>query len=237
MLNLVTARARTRGKSPVEFTFQAVGRLSPRFVTDKDGNPVLVDNEGKSVKYALKKVKDKDGKETDKTELPFELDSEKNPIAPEGTRFVIVDDVETSGLTDSMQEVLDLAGSLTDDERGYITVNETVKDAEGKETITAKKVARTPLQCVIDWSLDGFNYLSRKNAAPVSETVTEDELTPITAALVHFNILDEQAATTWRRTVTGTAKLMEMTRMDFTKTTPQYKKLLKAGYVPAVEAA
>lgn len=209
MLNLVTARARTRGKSPVEFTFQAVGRLKPRFVTDKDNNPILVDNEGKPVKYSLKK--DDKGKES----LPFELNSEGNPIAPEGTRFVEVDDILTSGVTEKLEDVLELFGALSEDERGK----------------------RTPLQMVIDSALDGFNHNQRKNAAPVSEQVTEDELTPITAALSEKGILSEQDATTWRRTVTGTAKLMEMERLDFAKTTPQYKKLIAAGWKPAETAA
>lgn len=221
MLNLVTARARTRGKSPVEFQFQAVGRLKPRFVTDKDNNPILVSGDGTEknpttvVKYSLVKEKDKDGKETGKEKLPFKLDSTGNPIAPEGTRFIEVDDVQTSGVTDNLQDVLDLFGSLTDDERGK----------------------RTALQMVIDSALDGFNYASRKNAAPVSEQVTEDELTPITAALSEYKILDEQNATTWRRTVTGTAKLMEMERLAFAKTTPQYKKLIAAGWKPVESAA
>lgn len=232
-LNLVTARARTRGKSPVEFDYQAVGRLSPRKVTDKNGNPILmsVDSKndkgevvkGEQVKYELKK--DKDGKES----LPFENDSEGNPIAPEGTRFVEVDDVISSGLTESMQEVLDLAGSLSEKERGYVNVT----DAEGK----VSQVAKTPLQCIIDWSLDGFNYLSRKNAAPVTEQVTEDELTPVTLALVSAKIMTEQEATNWRRTVTTTAKMLEQNRMDFAKVTPQYKKLIASGWKPATVAA
>lgn len=229
MLNLVTARSRTRGKSPAEFTFQAVGRLQPRKVMDKDGNPILVDGEGKVVKYTLTKEKDKDGKETGKESLPFENDSEGNPIAPEGTRFVEVDDVQTNGLTDNLQEVIDLFGALSDDERGYITVN----DAEGKPV----KSARTPLQMVIDSALDGYNYASRKSAAPVTEQVTEDELTPITNAMVAHKILSEQDATTWRRTMTGTAKLMELNRLQFAQSSPQYKKLLAAGWKPAEVAA
>lgn len=215
MLSLVTARARTRGKSPVEFTYQAVGRLQPRKVNDKDGNPILVDSEGKQVKYSLVKVKDKDGKETDKTELPFEKDSEGNPVAPEGTRFVEVDDVLTSGVTDNMQEVLDLIGAMSEADRGK----------------------RSATQFLIDSALDGINYANRKNAAPVTEQVTEDELTPITAALVEKGILSEQDATTWRRTMTGTAKLMEIDRLTFAKTSPQYKKLLAAGYTEPASAA
>lgn len=223
MLNLVTARARTRGKSPVEFTFQAVGRLAPRFVSDKDGNPILVDGEGKQVKYSLKKVGDKE-------ELPFEKDSKGNPVAPEGTRFVEVDDVQSNGLTDNLQEVIDLFGALSEKERGTVTVSET--DAEGK--VTTKQVPRSPLQMVIDSALDGYNYASRKSAAPVTEQVTEDELTPITQAMVEKGILSEQDATTWRRTMTGTAKLMEVDRLTFAKTSPQYKKLIAAGYVEQV---
>ena len=206
MLSLVTARARTKGKTPVEFSYQAVGRLVARNVKDKDSNPILVDSEGKNVKYELKK--DKDGKES----LPFENDSEGNPIAPEGTRFVVVDDVETNGLTDNFQEVLDLFGSLTDDERGK----------------------RSALQMVIDSALDGFNYQSRKNAAPVTEQVTEDELTPITLGLVEHKILSEQDATTWRRNITGIAKTMEQPRMTFAVASPQYKKLLAKGWTPKV---
>lgn len=202
MLNLVMARARTRGKSPVEFTYQAVGRLSSRKVSDKDGNPILVDGEGNVVKYSLKKVEGK------KDSLPFENDSEGNPIAPEGTRFVEVDDVLTTGVSEDLQEVLDLFGSLSENERSK----------------------RTALQMVIDSALDGYNYASRKSAAPVTEQVTEDELTPITQALVEHGILSEQDATTWRRTMTGTAKMMDLNRLDFAKTSPQYKKLIAKGW-------
>lgn len=204
MLNLVTARARTRGKSPVEFTYQAVGRLVARKVMDKNGNPILVDSDNNVVKYELKK--DNDGNES----LPFELDSNKEPIAPEGTRFVEVDDVLTKGVTEDFQEVLDLAGKLSESERD----------------------GRTPLQFVIDATLDGINYANRKSAAPITEQVTEDELTPITKALVEHKILSEQDATIWRRTMTGTAKLMDLNRIDFAKTSPQYKKLIAAGWNP-----
>jgi hypothetical protein len=209
-LRLVTARARTRGKSPVEFQYQAVGRLQPRKVMDKDGNPILVDADSKVVKYEINK-----DEKTGKLSLPFENDSEGNPVAPEGTRFVEVDDVVTSGLSDNLQEVLDLFGALSEDERNK----------------------RTPLQMVIDSALDGYNYTSRKSAAPVTEQITEDELTPITAALVEHKILSEQDATTWRRTMTGTAKLMEVNRLTFAQSSPQYKKLIAAGWKPAETAA
>lgn len=212
MLNLVTARSRTRGKTPKEFTFQAVGRLKARNVEDKDGNPILVDEEGKQVKYSLVK---KDEKSEIATELPFQKTESGDLIAPEGTRFLVVDDVETSGLTDSMQEVLDLFGTLTEDERGKRTVN----------------------QFAIDALLDGFNYQARKNAAPVTEQVTEDELTPITLALVEKKILSDTDATTWRRTITSSAKLMEMNRLDFATKSPQYKKLLASGWKPAEKVA
>jgi hypothetical protein len=167
-LELVTARARTRGKSPVEFTYQAVGRLRPRKVLDKDQNP----------------VKRADGSEVE------------------------VDDVETTSLTEDFNDVLTLLGSLTEEERGK----------------------RTPLQMAIDSTLEGFNYNSRKNAAPVTEQVTEDELTPITVAFVEKQLMTDTEATTWRRTITQAAKLMEMERLDYVKLAPQYKKLLATGW-------
>jgi hypothetical protein len=222
MLSLVTARARTKGKTPKEFTFQAVGRLSPRKVNDKDNNPILVDAEGNQVKYTLVK---KDGKDV----LPFDVNSDKEPIAPEGTRFIEVDDILTTDVTEKFEDVLELFGSLSEDERGY----KNVTDAEGKVT----KVAVTPLQMVINSALDGYNYNSRKNAAPVTEQVTEDELTPITLALVAKGILNEQDATTWRRNITGGAKLMEQNRLEFAQSSPQYKRLIKAGWAPTETAA
>lgn len=202
-LTVVTARARTRGKSPVEFPFQAVGRLRPRKVMDKDGNPILVNDKNEAVKYT-----DKDGKVLS---AGVTRNESGDLVAPEGHRFIEVDDVETAGLTDNFQEVLDLFGSLTDAERNN----------------------RTPLQMVIDNALDGFNYTSRKNAAPVTEQVTEDELTPITVGLVEHKILSEQDATTWRRTITGAAKTMEVDRLTFAKQSPQYKKLIAAGWKEA----
>ena len=175
MLELVTARARTRGKSPVEFTYQAVGRLRPRKVLDKEGNP----------------VKRADGSEVE------------------------VDDVETNAVTSDFQDVLNLFGSLNAEERGN----------------------REPLQMAIDFALEGFNYTSRKNAAPVTEQVTEDELTPVTAALVEKQIMDETGATTWRRTVTQAAKMFESDRLEYAQKTPQYKKLLATGWKYPEKAA
>lgn len=191
MLELVTARARTRGKAPVEFTYQAVGRLRPRAVKDKEGKDVLR----------------KDGSKVE------------------------VDDVETFLVTDSLQDVIDLYGTLNDDERKV-----------------GDKV-RAPLQCVIDYALEGYNQMSRDKAAPVSEQVVEDELTPITVAMVEYGVFTDTTddkgnvteakthATTWRRAVTQAAALFGTSRLEYAQQFPQYKALLAKGWKPAENAA
>jgi hypothetical protein len=197
MLNLVTARARTRGKSPVEFQYQAIGRLIPRKVTDKDGNAIIVNDKNEQVKYSF----DKDGKLN-----PVEgiSQNDKGELVVSGNlRLVEVDDVEVKGVTSEFQDALDLFGSLTEEERS----------------------GRSPLQMAIDSCLDGFNYASRKKASPVSEQVQEDELAPIVQALISNKILSDEDSTVWRRSVTTAAKLMEMDRVSYAKITPAFKKL------------
>lgn len=204
-LELVTARARTRGKSPQEFSFKAVGRLRPRKVIDKDGNAIVVNEKNEPVKYSF----DKEGKVIGSDLI---TQNEKGELVLSGNlRFVEVDEVETNGVTEDFQDVLNLFGTLSEDERGK----------------------RSPLQMVIDSALDGYNYSSRKSAAPVTEQVTEDELTPLTTALVEHKIMSDTEATTWRRTITQAAKLMDTDRLEYAKMTPQYKKLIKAGYKAA----
>jgi hypothetical protein len=204
-LELVIARARTRGKAPQEFTFKGVGRIQSRKVNDKDGNPIILDDKGNQVKYSF----DKEGKVTGNENI---TQNEKGELVLSGNlRFVEVDELESRGLTEDLQDVLNLFGSLSEDDRGK----------------------RSPLQMVIDSAIDGYNYNARKLAAPVTEQVTTDELTPITAALVEHKIMSEVDATTWRRTVTQAAKLMDAARIDYAKMTPQYKKLVAAGYKEA----
>lgn len=85
-------RARTRGKSPQEFTFDGYGKVSARSVQDKDGIPVAVDAEGKPAKVTY--------------------NEEKKEYETDG-RFVEVDDLVVDGetVTDkSLPEVLSIFG-------------------------------------------------------------------------------------------------------------------------------
>lgn len=202
MLNLVIARARTRGKSPVEFTYKGIGRLVTRKVTDKDGNPIILSKNDKGEEVQVKYSYDKDGKLTSDNPALTQAE-DKSLVLGAGLRYVEVDDFDTKSATENFQEVLDLFGTLSEDERGK----------------------RTPLQMAIDSSLDGFNYLSRKTASPVSEQVTEDELQPLVNALIAAKVLTEEDSTIWRRAMTTAAKVMEQDRLEFAKTSPAFRKL------------
>jgi hypothetical protein len=63
-IELVTVKARTRGKSPVEFQYQGVGKITPRKVKDKDNQDIVLvtitvdDKAGKAGRLRY----DKDGK-------------------------------------------------------------------------------------------------------------------------------------------------------------------------------
>lgn len=96
-LTLVTVRARTRGKGPQEFTYQGVGKLTPRTVLDKDGNPIRKD--GKPLEY-VDKTEEKDGKTV----------TEK--VLAEGQEFVTVDDIDAAGITSELKDVLELFGQV-----------------------------------------------------------------------------------------------------------------------------
>lgn len=133
-------------------------------------------------------------------------DAEGNPVK--------VHDIDASGVTDDVNEVLNLFGTIP---------ARKIKDAEGNEVDDPKD---TPLQRVIDGALNWFNVLARKAASPVSEAApSEDELTPIVAELIAAGILTEDTSAVWRRTVTTGAKSVEMERIDFAKMTKEYKKL------------
>jgi hypothetical protein len=162
-LELVTARARTRGKSPVEFTYQGYGKLAPRKVTGKDGEAV---------------------KREDGTEIE-------------------VDDLEVEGIVTA--EDFDSVLALFD---GNI-----VKMLEA--TLIAK------------------NAENRKAASPVTETVTEDELSPIVAAMLENGILADKDVAVWRRTVSTASKQVEMSRLDYAGMTKEFKALKRLGKVPA----
>jgi hypothetical protein len=69
------------------------------------------------------------------------------------------------------------------------------------------------------------SIFQRKAASPVVEVSTEDDLTPIVAAMLTAKLLNADTETTWRRSVTTGAKAVEMERVDFAKMTKEWKKL------------
>ena len=92
-LELVTVRARTRGKNPQEFQYQGVGRLTER--------PVLTGE-----KEVIKKIVD--GKEV--------AEEVAKPVRREDGSEVKVDDIDASGLVEGtpqgLQEVISLFGTI-----------------------------------------------------------------------------------------------------------------------------
>lgn len=175
-LELVKVHARTRGKSPQEFDYMGVGKVTPRPVLGKDG---------------------------------AELKREDGSI-------VTVDDIDASGATEDVNDVISLFATIP---------ARTIKNENGEEVPDPKD---TPLQRFIDGGLNWFNVLARKAASPVTETVTEDELSPIVAQFIEHGIFTgENDESTWRRAVTQSAKLFEMERIDAAKQTKQYKELQK----------
>lgn len=182
MLELVTARARTRGKAPQEFTYQGYGKIETRKVMGKDNEPLVIGAYGK----AVEPVKDKDGE----------------IVLAEGQHYIEVDDLDVKGIIgeDGLPEVLALFG-------GNIVE-------------------------LLEAGIKQKNVDNRKAASPVTEVVTDDELTPYVNAMIEAKILDDKTASVWRRTLTGTAKMFEWTRIDTMLKTKEYKALDKAGKVP-----
>ena len=195
-LELVTVRARTRGKSPVEFQYQGVGKLTPRKVLDADNQAIVLGADGKAVLYTF----DKEGKVV--SEDGITQDEKGELILAEGQRYVVLDDVDATGLTENLQDVIDLYGAAGN---------------------------ANPMQAVIDGGLNWFNLSQRKSASPVVETISEDELTPVIAAMVKAGTIAEENVSVWRRTVTSGAKSVEMDRLTFAAMTKEYKAAKKAG--------
>lgn len=103
-LELVKVRARTRGKTPQEFVFQGVGKVTSR--------PVMSDKEEQD----YTEVKREDG--TTEKVLLFE-DKErtipkmvKAPVRRENGSIVEVDDLDVKGLTNDLGEVANLYKSI-----------------------------------------------------------------------------------------------------------------------------
>lgn len=182
-LELVTARARTRGKSPQEFTYQGYGKLAERKVMGKENQPLVIDKDGKAVEP--------------------ELDADRAIVLSEGQHYIFVDDLDVSG----------------------------VVTAEDFDTVLA--LFEGDIVKMLEATLIAKNAENRKAASPVSETVTEDELTPIVASLTEAGILKAEDVAVWRRTLTGGAKQLEMSRLDYVKLTKEYKAGVKAGKLAA----
>lgn len=199
-LELVEVRSRTRGKSPQMFSFKGVGKVTPRPVLDKDGAEIPAKDENGKIITQEVKQKDENGNEVTVTV----------PVP------VTVDDIDATGVTNNIQEVVELFSQIP---------ARMIKDEQGNDV---PDPADQPLQRVIDGALNWFNVLARKAASPVTEVVTEDELTPIIAELVAAGFLKAEGEATWRRAVTTSAKLFEMERIDAAKMTKEYKALLKS---------
>ena len=183
-MKTVIARARTRGKSPVEFVYQAVGKLIPRTVKGKDGED----------------LKREDGS------------------------IIYVDDVDVTGL------VYDEAGDVRES-----ALDECLSLFGGN------------LGKLLEYGFAGRNEEARRAAAPVTETVTEDELTPIVDILVAAGILSRSRVVegktepldevrNWRRAVSTGAKQIEMSLFDYAMLTKEVKAARKAGIELPTEA-
>lgn len=190
-IELTTFRARTRGKAPKEFTFQGVGKPETRKVQDADGNPIVLDSDGKQVAYKLEK---KDGKYVYSGDERISSDEKGNLTLSAGLRYVEVDDVDVSGLLP----------------------NEAAENASDEEKQAARKALLDFIQDVIRNLYKGsarnaaigmlqyFNETQRNDAAPKTAPA-EDILAPIVAAIraaVGDKEFDEKAEGTWRRSVT-----------------------------------
>lgn len=160
-ITLVTARARTKGKTPQNFTYQAVGTLTERTI---EGNP------------------------------------------EKGVPDSVVDDASVDSLADAdFDEIAALFGEFTSEN---CNLSQTVNKALAAQ----------------------FNILSRRKASPVAEVADrEDELTPIINALVAAGIVKAEDVGTLRRTVTMTAGLNEVSRLEALESSKFYRQAVKAG--------
>jgi len=212
MLNLVTVRARTRGKGPKEFTYDGIGRLTARQVTNKDGLPIRKD--GKELEFTETPVVDDNGKPVMETITVVENGVEsqkerqviKRDVAP-GQEFIEVDDINPSGITDNLGEVTKLMA-----------------------TFATEKVSAA--QLVIDGALNYYNELARDKASPAPEE-KEDVLGPLVKELVAAGLLvssDDRKKDTvgmWRRNVTIGANSVESEPLAYAEMTKEVKKLRK----------
>ena len=212
MLNLVTVRARTRGKGPKEFTYQGIGRLTERQVTNKDGFPIRTD--GKELEFTETPAVDENGKpimETVKvitdgveTEVKRQV---INRAVKEGQEFIVVDDINPAGITDNLSEVTKLMATFATD-----------------------KVSAA--QLVIDGALNYYNEIARDKASPAPEE-KEDVLGPLVKELVSAGLLissDDRKKDTvgmWRRNVTIGANSVEEEPLVYAEMTKEVKKLRK----------
>lgn len=199
MINRVDTRSRTRGKSPVEFTYQGVGIPKSRKVIDKDGLAIVMDKDGNQVKYAFN-----DKGELIPNDSGITVDDKGNITLPEGMRFVEVDDLDVSELAKGdFNGVVELYGSVQSD----VPVMERIAFA----------------------ALNYFNETARSAASPVKEIEVDDELAPIVTALTDAGLLTADTASVWRRSVSTSAKLMEIPRIKIAEMTKEYKAAITKG--------
>lgn len=171
---------------------------------DKDNQPIVLNAKGEQVLYSF----DKENKLIAE-DATLTADKDANLILPEGYSYIEVQDLDASGVTDNLQEVIDLFG-----------------------TIPAKDEKDTPLQRVIDGALNWFNVQARKAASPVAEVEKDDELTPLVTDMVKNGVLAQDNVAVWRRAVSTGAKSIEVTRLEFAEMTKEVKKFRKLA-VPA----
>lgn len=178
MFNLTTFRARTRGKAPKEFTFQGVGKAVARILKDKDNNPQVKDSTGKLVEYSYKRENDKWT-----ASAPMSVDEKGQLVIPEGYSFVTVDDVDVSGLVPET--------ATMDELKSFLTPVVALYGGEAKG-----------LRGMLLGALKNFNEEQKQNAAPVSETVKEDDLAEIVNLLRENKIYTtDEEISAWRRRI------------------------------------
>lgn len=127
MLELVTVKARTRGKTPKEFTYQGVGKLTEREVMSADEEP----------------AKNEDG--TPKLDAEGKPVMEKAPVRDAQGNPVKVDDIDATGLVpgtpEGLQEVIELFGKIPAKDEKDTPLQRIIDGALNWYNVQARKAA------------------------------------------------------------------------------------------------
>lgn len=207
MTNLVSIKARTRGKGPKDFTYMGLGKSTARRVKDSNGNDLVVDAKGEPVTYILMGTK-VIGKDRTKTLIPDVgvTEDKDGYVLGEGLAYVTVDDVDVSGVFPESGGKASLEALMA-------------RLAEYSE-----KAGKTPFQMLLDCGASGYNDYAREAVAPKAEE-KPDELGEIVAQLVAAKLISDKQVGDWRRRVSMGAGAMEISPLAFAEGTALVKAL------------